>query len=331
MKRLILTALLSIVCIALASCGGNKEQTSSVKESVEVAPASVAEVETPGSTAVETEVKIEENVTENNNMQDSQIEVNATDGVVENKEVKVKIFTDLGDLVIKLYDETPKHRDNFLKLAKEGYYNGTLFHRVINEFMVQAGDPDSKNAPQGKMLGMGDPGYTIEAEIVYPQYFHKRGVLAAARQGDQTNPERRSSGSQFYIVTGTKYNPGQLSQLENQLLRARQQEVFNRLATERRDTIMSLRRNRDQAGLQALNDELMALMEAEIRSNPPRLTEAQRQAYSTIGGTPHLDGQYTVFGEVLEGMEVVDSLQRVSTDRNDRPVEDVKILKMELL
>lgn len=243
-------------------------------------------------------------------------------------DVLVEIKTTEGDLTVRLFGDTPRHRDNFVKLAKEGYYNGVLFHRVINEFMVQTGDPDSKTAPAGKMLGSGGPGYDIEAEIVYPTHFHKRGALAAARQGDQVNPERRSSGSQFYIVTGKAYNEAQLAQMEKQMIMMQQQDVFNRLASERRDSIMQLRRNRDQAGLQALQEELIALTEAEVAKNPAKLTPEQREAYSTVGGTPHLDGQYTVFGEVIEGMDVVEKIEKTPTLPGDRPKEDVKIIKM---
>lgn len=242
----------------------------------------------------------------------------------------VIISTTVGDITVRLFGDTPKHRDNFLKLAREGFYDGTLFHRVINEFMVQAGDPDSKNARPGQMLGVGDPGYTIEAEFVYPKHFHKKGALAAARQGDQVNPERRSSGSQFYIVTGKTYNTAQLSQMEHQLQQAQMQQIFNRLQQERRDQIMQLRRNRDQAGLQALQEELIAITESEAQANPARLTDEQRQAYATIGGTPHLDGQYTVFGEVISGMEAIEAIEKVETDRNDRPVNDIRILSIKV-
>ncbi len=169
----------------------------------------------------------------------------------------VEIKTSEGDIKVRLFGDTPKHRDNFLKLVKEGYYDNVLFHRVINEFMVQTGDPDSKNAPIGKMLGAGGPGYTLDAEIVYPGHFHKRGALAAARQGDQVNPERRSSGSQFYIVTGKAYNDSTLSQMERQMEMMQKQQVFNELTKEYKDSIMNMRRNRDQAGLQALQEELI--------------------------------------------------------------------------
>ena len=235
---------------------------------------------------------------------------------------KVKITTSLGNITVRLYDETPLHRDNFLKLAKEGFYNGTLFHRVIKDFMIQGGDPDSKGAPAGKALGMGGPDYTIEAEIK-PGLIHKRGALAAARQGDEVNPERRSSGSQFYIVWGQQYKEGQMGQLAKQMKMQALNTVFNRLATERKAQIMELRRNRDRAGLQELQDELEALANAEVESQQLGLSELQRQTYTTLGGTPHLDGQYTVFGEVVEGLDVVERIQHAATGRNDRPVEDV--------
>lgn len=246
-------------------------------------------------------------------------------------DVLVEIKTTEGNLTVRLFGDTPRHRDNFVKLAKEGYYNGVLFHRVINEFMVQTGDPDSKTAPAGKMLGSGGPGYDIEAEIVYPTHFHKRGALAAARQGDQVNPERRSSGSQFYIVTGKAYNDSTLNQMERQLQMMQKQNIFNDLAREHRDSIMTLRRNRDQAGLQALQDELVAITEKKAAEAPARLTAEQREAYTTNGGTPHLDNQYTVFGEVVDGMDVIDKIEKVETDSHDRPLKDVKILSMRVL
>jgi peptidyl-prolyl cis-trans isomerase B (cyclophilin B) len=236
--------------------------------------------------------------------------------------MKVKIQTMLGDIVVRLYDETPLHRDNFVKLVKEGYYDGTLFHRVIKDFMVQGGDPDSKGAPAGKMLGVGGPGYTIEAEIK-DNLFHKRGALAAARQGDKVNPERRSSGSQFYIAWGQVYNEGQLRQFSKQLRMQRVQDAFNVLVAEHRSEIMQMRRERNRAGLQDLQDRLIA--EAEKRVGNVGLTDDQIQVYSTVGGVPHLDGQYTVFGEVVEGLDVVDMIQSTATGRGDRPVDDIEM------
>jgi len=236
--------------------------------------------------------------------------------------MKVKIQTMLGDIVVRLYDETPIHRDNFVKLVKEGYYDGTLFHRVIKDFMIQGGDPDSKGAPAGKMLGMGGPDYTLEAEIKQG-LFHKRGALAAARQGDEVNPERRSSGSQFYIVWGQVYGEGQLRQYAKQLRMQQVQQAFNALAAGHRDEIMQMRRNRDRTALQELQDRLAA--EAERQVSGSGLSEEQRKVYSTVGGTPHLDGQYTVFGEVEEGLDVVEMIQTSATSRGDRPVDDIEM------
>ena len=240
--------------------------------------------------------------------------------------MKVHIHTSLGDIVVRLYDETPKHRDNFVKLASEGYFDGTLFHRVIKDFMIQGGDPDSKGAPAGKNLGTGGPDYTIPAEFVYPQLFHKRGALSAARTSDEVNPNRESSGSQFYIVWGKQYKPGELKQMERQLAMQQEQDVFNRLVAENRPKIMDLRRKRDQAALQELQDDLIAQTHAICaEQGTMKFTDEQVQVYTTIGGTPFLDNQYTVFGEVEEGLDIVEQIQNVATGRNDRPVEDVSM------
>ena len=239
----------------------------------------------------------------------------------DNKMTKVKLETSLGDIVVELYNETPQHRDNFVKLVKEGFYDGVLFHRVINNFMIQTGDSDSKTAGPDDFLGGGDPGYTIEAEFVFPKYFHKRGALAAARTGDQANPMRRSSGSQFYIVTGQVFGTEQLMGM----LQAKKQDIFRRLVMENQDKIKQLQESNDEAGIHALQDELIRQTEAEAQFD--ELIEA----YTTIGGTPHLDGQYTVFGEVVEGMDVVDKIQNTTTDRRDRPTVDIKIIKASIV
>ena len=245
---------------------------------------------------------------------------------------RLKIKTTEGDIVIRLYDETPRHRDNFLKLAKNGYFNGTLFHRVIKDFMIQGGDPDSKNAPKGKILGTGGPDYTIPAEFVYPRYFHKRGALSAARTGDEVNPDRESSGSQFYIVWGKIYKPAELKQMERQMAMQQEQEVFNLLAKEHREEIMEFRRNRDQAGLQTLQEQLIEETKKICRQKgKPTFTTEQTEAYTTVGGTPFLDNQYTVFGEVEEGLDIVERIQNCDTDRNDRPTEDVKMEAIAIL
>lgn len=239
---------------------------------------------------------------------------------------KIKITTTEGEIIVRLYDETPLHRDNFIRLAKEGYYDGTLFHRVIKDFMIQGGDPDSRNAPAGKMLGAGGPDYTIAAEFVYPQLFHKRGALSAARLGDEVNPNRESSGSQFYIVWGKTYNASELKQMERQMAMQQEQSVFNTLAAKHHDEIMTLRRNRDRAGLMALQDKLTDETKAKCKlMGKPAFTPEQREAYTTIGGTPFLDGQYTVFGEVEEGLDVVEKIQNCKTLRGDRPQTDISM------
>ena len=246
-------------------------------------------------------------------------------------DVIVELKTTLGDIKILLYGDTPRHLDNFVHLVDSGFYNGVLFHRVINDFMIQTGDPDSKDAPKGKMLGMGDPGYNIDAEFVYPKHFHKRGALAAAREGDAVNPKKQSSGSQFYIVTGTVFNESQLDQMNARKLQQQRQEIFNRLAIENRDTIMALRKERNQSALTDLQEKLIKETDSIAAAAPDTLTAEQRQVYSTIGGTPHLDGSYTVFGEVISGMDVVDKIQKVETDGNDRPLEDVKIISAKVI
>ena len=253
------------------------------------------------------------------------------DGNME-KETVLKIETSMGDIKVKLYNETPKHRDKFIKLAKDGTYNGTLFHRVIKDFMVQAGDPESKNAPKGKMLGSGDVGYTVPAEFVYPKYFHKKGALSAARQGDEVNPKKESSGCQFYIVTGKVFNDSTLLNMEQQKNQNKVTEAFNALAQKHMKEIYKMRKANDQDRLYALQDTLFIQAEAEAAKQPDfHFTPEQIKAYTTVGGTPHLDGEYTVFGEVVEGMDIVDKIQQVKTDRSDRPEEDVKIINVSVI
>ncbi len=186
----------------------------------------------------------------------------------------VEIETIYGSLLVKLHDATPQHQDNFVKLAEEGFYDGLLFHRVIQNFMIQGGDPQSKAAPEGKPLGSGGPGYTIPAEFV-DSLIHVKGALAAARTGDAVNPQKRSSGSQFYIVHGRPVTEAELAQIEA------------------------------KKGM--------------------RYTTLQKEAYLELGGTPFLDREYTVFGQVIEGLDIIDKLASVSTDRRDRPKEDLKM------
>ncbi len=245
--------------------------------------------------------------------------------------VKVEVETTLGSFTVLLYGDTPRHRDNFVKLVKEGYYNGTLFHRVINEFMVQAGDPDSKTAAPGQQLGAGGPDYTIDAEFVFPKHFHKRGALAAARQGDQVNPTKASSGSQFYIVTGKKVSEGELASMEKYLEQSAIQTRFMELAQPRMDEVRAMQAKGDNAGLEKLQNELVAEAQAYVAEHPVKITDEMKQAYTTVGGTPHLDNNYTVFGEVIKGMETVDKIEKVETDRGDRPKEDVRIISMKIV
>lgn len=249
------------------------------------------------------------------------------------KETTVIMHTSLGDVTLKLYNETPLHRDNFIKLVKEGTYNGLLFHRVIKDFMVQGGDVTSKDAPMNKSLGAGDLGYTVPAEFVYPKYFHKKGALCAARTGDEVNPERASSASQFYIVTGKKYTEGELKQMEKQLENRLKQSIFARLQTENKAKIMQLYRNGEKEELAILRDTLVGKteLEAEKRKEEACLPAELREVYQSVGGVPFLDNQYTVYGEVVDGIEVVDAIQKVKTNKQDRPLENIVIKSMELV
>lgn len=240
--------LMTCVCILLAGCSSsqaNKNETNATATDNEKAEAKQEE---------ESETII------NRNMEEL---------------TKVIFKTSMGDITIALYDNTPKHRENFIKLVEDDFYKDVLFHRIIKGFMIQTGDPDSKGAPAGKQLGSGGPGYTIPAEF-RKENFHKRGAVAAARQGDQVNPKKESSGSQFYIVDGQKFNENQLNQISFQ-----------------------------------------------YRIN---FTDEQKKIYQEEGGAPFLDMQYTVFGEVVEGMDVVDQIASQSKDRFDRPTTDIKII-----
>ena len=248
-------------------------------------------------------------------------------------ETQVRMQTNLGAITLKLYNETPLHRDNFIKLVKDGQYEGLLFHRVINEFMIQGGDVTSKNAPLNKQLGAGDLGYTVPAEFVYPRYFHKRGALCAARTGDDSNPEKASSASQFYIVTGKVYSEGEIKQLEKQKESRLKQAIFNRLQNENKTTIMQYYKSGDKDSLAIMRDTLIGKteIETEKRKEETKLTAQQREAYTTVGGVPFLDNEYTVYGEVTEGIEIVDKIQKVKTNSSDRPLENIIIESMQII
>lgn len=243
------------------------------------------------------------------------------------KETLVIFETTLGNIEIKLYDKTPGHRQNMISKVEEGVYDGVLFHRVIKDFMIQTGDPKSKTAKAGEMLGASDFGSEIAGEFIYPEYFHKKGAIAAARTADAVNPEKKSSGSQFYIVTGKVYNQSELTTIQKTLQNRQRQTTFDSLAHQHRDEIIALRKNRDMQGLQVLQEKLINEVDKMLAGMLFTLSEEQKTAYTTIGGTPHLDGAYSVFGEVVSGMDVVETIQAVATDGNDRPIEDVRIVK----
>lgn len=248
---------------------------------------------------------------------------------VKQHDVIVEIETTEGPIKVLLYGDTPAHQANFLKLAGEGFYDGVLFHRVIKDFMVQTGDPDSKNAAPGQHLGSGDPGYTLEAEILYPKHYHKYGALAAARTGDAVNPERRSSGSQFYIVTGQKQSPRAIEQGEMRMANDVKQKYWMKLMKENASKIKELQAAGDRDALEEFRRQLIDQLEAEVEV--PELPQQLKNDYINLGGTPHLDNQYTVFGEVIEGMDTVEKIQNVETDASDRPLEDVKVLSVKVI
>jgi len=240
----------------------------------------------------------------------------------------VEITTEYGVIKIKLYNETPLHRDNFLKLAKEGFYDGTLFHRVIKDFMIQGGDPQSKGAEPGATLGNGGPGYDIPAEIV-PGLYHKRGALAAAREGDQVNPLKKSSGSQFYLVQGKVWTREELKTFED---RSSQQQKFSYIRDflskpendAYRKRVEELQKAQDADGINKIIAEIEAKEgDALKKTIKPAFTDEQLTGYTTVGGTPHLDGAYTVFGEVIEGLDVIEKISKLEGDKNNRPTKDV--------
>ncbi len=231
-----------------------------------------------------------------------------------------KIETSYGDIVLRLYDETPKHKENFEKLVKEGFYEDLLFHRVIEGFMIQGGDPTSKEAPAGALLGEEDAGYTLPAEF-NDSLFHKKGVIAAAREGDQVNPEKRSSSSQFYIVQGKIFTDDELDELEARINASTKKKATQEYIQQA--TVAGIEENKE-VDYEVLIPEAEAYAQNYMDSvGYYKIPEFKREAYRTIGGTPRLDGNYTVFGEVVEGMEVIDKIAAVETDENDRPVKDV--------
>ncbi|HET6227321.1 MAG TPA: peptidylprolyl isomerase [Bacteroidia bacterium] len=248
-------------------------------------------------------------------------------------QIKVLIATTYGDIKIKLYNETPIHRDNFVKLANEHYFDSLLFHRVIQHFMIQGGDPDSKHAPYGTLLGEGGPSYVLPAEI-NSKLFHKKGVLAAAREFDLDNPSRASSGSQFYIVQGRVFTD---SLLQVQAKRITRSIALSRVLTNPENAGL-INKYKDYSKKQMMdsvkyvNEQIDKKVDLELPNVIPyTFSKEQRDVYTTIGGTPHLDTNYTIFGEVYEGMEVVDKIAAEPTDKNNRPKEAIRILKISVI
>jgi peptidylprolyl isomerase len=253
------------------------------------------------------------------------ISCNAPGG--NNENVTVSIKTTLGEIKIKLYDGTPLHRDNFIKLVNSGFYDGISFHRIIKDFMIQAGDPVTKSSPSSANQDTLK-NYTIPAEF-NNLYFHKKGAVAAARQGNDVNPEMRSSGTQFYIVQGVKFSDDELNIAEQKIAGNLKQALFNKLIKETTD---SVRLSGKALSAGEIQEIASVKMFQYITSNKDyKLSEEQRSAYKNIGGTPRLDGAYTVFGEVIEGLEIVDKIAAVPTDSNDKPVTDVKIIKAKII
>lgn len=242
----------------------------------------------------------------------------------DTKEQLVRIETEYGTIRIKLYNETPLHRDNFLKLVDEGFYTDLLFHRVIQSFMIQGGDPDSKNATPEQRLGSGDLGYTIPAEI-NSKFFHHRGVLAAARQGDQVNPEKKSSACQFYIMQGKVFRTGELDTLLMKMEENRKASLMQAKMRAIEPELNQLNAQGRQGDIMAKINAIRDTVTAQIAKLPPlRFSQEQRKAYTTIGGYPSLDNNYTIFGEVLQGMEVVDSIAKEQVNAFSRPLKDIR-------
>ena len=241
----------------------------------------------------------------------------------------VLIKTKYGDMTVVLYNQTPLHRDNFMKLTKKKVFDSLIFHRVIKGFMVQGGDPNSKRATKDQVLGDGDLNYTVPAEIV-PGIIHKKGVIAAARNGDEENPERRSSATQFYLAQGKVYKLDDVPSIEQNLNGRAVESLFLKLKAEKIDTLMLFQMARNQAGYDKVLAKIRQQAENQVAKNPISLTKQQIETYTTLGGIPHLDGAYTVFGEVVEGMAVIDSIAAQPTGKADRPIENIR-MKIEVI
>jgi len=243
------------------------------------------------------------------------------------KERSIVISTNLGDIKCRLYNDTPLHRDKFLQEAAKEYYNGTLFYRVIKNFMIQGGSKGTKNAKPGQRIGYGDPDFTVSDEIL-PNHIHKKGALCAPRQPDAINPFKQSDISQFFIIQGKVYRPGELDTMELARNLPLQKEIQQRLMTPQISAqLQKLKEEKKVEEFRAIANPIKEQMEAEMRLHPERLkfTPEQRKAFTTIGGYPDLDGKYTIFGEVISGFEVIDKIANLKTDANNRPLIDVRL------
>lgn len=239
----------------------------------------------------------------------------------------VEISTNLGKMKFKLYDDTPKHRDAFIELAKEGYYDGTLFYRVIQDFLIQGGSKSSRDAAPGKRIGYGDPDKTVDDEIL-SNHFHKKGALCAPRQPDESNPFKQSDISQFYIVKGRVHRIGEIDTMELAVNRPIRNKIVQDIMTpEIREKLKQLKEEKKVAEFRELAQEVKDKIETNYRYSPGVLefSEAQREAYTTVGGYPDLDGKFTIFGECISGFDVIDKIAALPTDKNNRPLSDVKI------
>jgi peptidyl-prolyl cis-trans isomerase B (cyclophilin B) len=243
----------------------------------------------------------------------------------------ITIKTDFGNMVAILYSETPKHKENFIKLARDKFYDSLLFHRVIQDFMIQGGDPNSKKQAPGQNLGGGGPGYTIDAEF-WPQFYHEKGALSAARMGDHVNPTKASSGSQFYIVQGKKYTDEELLQLEQGMQYQRKNNALREVLfmpeyASVKDMVMQKQAAGDGEWLSSFFENADTLISKAKKSYALfKFSDHQKQAYKTTGGAPHLDGEYTVFGKVIFGLDVIDKIAAVEKGPGDRPVIDVRMV-----
>jgi cyclophilin family peptidyl-prolyl cis-trans isomerase len=239
----------------------------------------------------------------------------------------VEISTNMGSMKFRLYDDTPKHRDAFIELANEGYYNETLFYRVIHDFLIQGGSKSSRNAPPGKRIGYGDPDKTVDDEIL-SHHFHKKGSLCAPRQPDEINPFKQSDISQFFIIEGSIYTQGALDTMEMAVNRPIRKKIVQKCMTpEVRAELKKLKEEKKVEEFRQLAGEIKSKIETEYNLNRGTLefSEAQRKAYTTVGGYPELDGKYTIFGECISGFDVIDKIASLKTDENNRPYTDVKI------